>query len=69
MNTLQELLAQYHSSEHANDSIYKAFTDRLADVPYLKARRDWVEQNEWGFGDRAFHYMWYLLLTYARIKE
>jgi hypothetical protein len=25
MNTLQELLAQYHSSEQANDSIYKQF--------------------------------------------
>ncbi len=63
MSTLQKVLAEYRSSERANDSIYKEFTDSVADVPYLKAHRDWVEQNKWGFGDRAFHYMWYLLLT------
>lgn len=63
MHTLQKVLTEYHSSEQTNDSIYKEFTDRVADVPYLKAHRDWVEQNKWGFGDRAFHYMWYLLLT------
>lgn len=63
MNTLQGFFAEYHPSEEANDAVYKEFTDRVADVSYLKAHRDWVEQNEWGFGDRAFHYMWYLLLT------
>lgn len=29
---------------------------------YLKAHRDWVEKNRWGYGDRALHYMWYKLL-------
>ena len=69
MNPLQKLFAEYHSSEQTNDSIFKEFTDRVADVPYLKAHRDWVEQNEWGFGERAFHYMWYLLLTQDILKR
>ena len=40
----------------------EGFHGRTDDIDFLKAHRDWVEQNSWGFGDRAFHYMWYLLL-------
>lgn len=32
-------------------------------IPALKAHRDWVEQNIFGFGERSFHYLWKLLLA------
>jgi len=36
---------------------------QLTDLhPYLKAHRDWVEKNIFGFGDRSFHYMWKLIV-------
>lgn len=28
----------------------------------LKAHRDWVEFNQYGFGDRPFHYVWKMLV-------
>ena len=42
--------------------MWKGFTERTDGVNFLKTHRDWVEQNYWAFGDRACHYMWYLLL-------
>lgn len=37
-------------------------TEKTDSIPWLKEHRDWVEQNEWGYGDRPLHYMWYKLL-------
>ena len=34
-------------------------TDQVSE---LRKHRDWVEENHWGYGDRAFHAMWLLLL-------
>jgi hypothetical protein len=31
---------------------------------WLLRHRMYIEENKLGFGDRAFHYMWYLLLQY-----
>jgi hypothetical protein len=63
MSTLRDLFAGYRSSAQANDAIHQEFTRRVDGIPYLKEHRDWVERNDWGFGDRAFHYLWHLLLT------
>lgn len=38
---------------------YERMTDTIED---LKKLRDWVEEHQWGFGDRALYYMWYQLL-------
>ena len=59
---LQLEIANYRSTAEYNDTLWKSFTERTDGIDFLRAHRDWVEQNAWGFGDRAFHYMWYLLL-------
>lgn len=59
---LQLQVAGYENKAAHNDAVWKDFAQRTDSVDFLKAHRDWVEQNAWGFGDRAFHYMWYLML-------
>jgi len=62
MTELEQYLANYHSTAEINDSVWTTFHEHTDSVQFLKAHRDWVEKNSWGFGDRAFHYMWYLIL-------
>lgn len=59
---LELQVANYKNTAECNDMLWKSFTERTDGVDFLKAHRDWVEQNSWGYGHRAFHYMWYLLL-------
>jgi len=62
MTELQTCISDYKPTAEHNDALWKSFQQKTDTVPFLKAHRDWVEENSWGFGDRAFHYMWYLLL-------
>lgn len=64
-----EYVSDYHNTETNNNCLWQEFTDLIDDVPYLKEHRDWVEKYQWGFGDRAFHYMWYLILTQDILKR
>ena len=66
-NGLQGWFAAYDASR--NDEVWTSFTELTDTVACLKSHRDWVEANSWGFGDRAFHYMWYLLLTDEVLKR
>jgi hypothetical protein len=38
------------------------YNHKTESIDWLKAHRDWVEENHWGFGDRPLHYMWHELL-------
>jgi hypothetical protein len=60
--TLAGFISSYESTEACNDWIWREFTAQANAHPSLRRHRDWVEQHGWGFGDRAFHYMWWLLL-------
>ncbi|HXU38822.1 MAG TPA: class I SAM-dependent methyltransferase [Blastocatellia bacterium] len=60
-----ERVRGYENTLHHNDDLHQEFT-RLTDMTgWLKEHRDFVERNEWGFGDRAFHHMWLLLLQHV----
>lgn len=56
-------MAEYKSTKEQNEGLWLEFTRLTDSVPCIKKHRDWVEKFKWGFGDRAFHYMWYLLLA------
>lgn len=60
--TLDEYIAAFENTTAANNLRWKEFDSCADSMPSLKSHRDWVESNSWGFGDRAFHYMWYLLM-------
>ncbi len=62
MTELEKHFSTYSSTTEINDAVWSSFADKTDSVPFLRAHRDWVENNSWGFGDRAFHYMWYLIL-------
>lgn len=69
MTEFEQHLANYRSTAQINDSIWTSFDVGTNSIPFLKAHRDWVEKNSWGFGDRAFHYMWYLTLRDDVLKR
>jgi hypothetical protein len=61
---LEEFINEYSNTEIKNDYIYKRFTELVGSVEFLAEHRNYIEENKLGFGDRAFHYMWYLVLDY-----
>ena len=69
MTELERQFAEYHSTAEINDSVWTSLNANTDSVPFLKIHRDWVEKKSWGFGDRAFHYMWYLLLRDDVLKR
>lgn len=52
----------YKNTTQYNESIHKEFEEELLSISWLQNHRFYCEQNNLGFGDRAFHFMWYLLL-------
>ncbi len=55
-------MASYTDSVGVHDAIYQSFEAGVQADPQLRAHRDFVEANDHGYGDRAFHYMWKLLV-------
>ena len=43
-----------------NTEIVDQFTELVNQDPELKAHRDYIEQHAYGFGERAFHWLWKL---------
>ncbi len=61
-DTIDAAAAAYRDDPAAHDALYRAFTDAVQAHPALRRHRDHVEQNGLGFGDRAFHWLWKLLV-------
>jgi hypothetical protein len=66
MKSLHDYTTAYSNTGAVNDKFHQEFTANTDTVPLLKEHRDYVEKNKLGFGDRAFHYMWYILLDDLR---
>jgi hypothetical protein len=62
METLAFYKENYKNTAVYNDYVYEHFTEQVNATDFLKKHRDYVEEKQAGFGDRAFHFMWYLLL-------
>jgi hypothetical protein len=61
-DSFDERVRRYENTSRHNDDLHGEFTRETDKTGWLREHRDFVERNEWGFGDRAFHYMWLLLL-------
>lgn len=59
---LKYFLKRYENTAEVNDAFFEIFKENTDKIPYLKQHRDWVEENKWGFGERGFHYLWYIIL-------
>ena len=44
--------------EYEMQELVDEFTDNVNNDPQLKAYRDWIEENAFGFGERCFLWMW-----------
>jgi len=62
MNNLQELKDNWHDNTNFHQMVHETFIEKVNAIPELKAHRDWVEQNIFGFGERSFLWMWWLLI-------
>ncbi len=66
--TVDNIAEYYEDTEEKHEIIWKTFKMLVNDHPMLKPHRDWIVQNDWGYGNRAFHWMWYIIskdLPYA----
>lgn len=59
--TLTELKADWQDTEEYHKNIHESFVALVNANPELKAHRDWVEQNVFGFGERSFWWTWKLI--------
>jgi hypothetical protein len=59
---LERRLATYENTKACNELVFSEFTRLTDSVPWLKAHRDFVERNRLGYGQRAFHYSWWLMV-------
>jgi len=62
-DSLQRRIDDYVVSAQHHGMLLDHFTALTDAVPQLKKHRDWVEANRWGYGARAFHYMWWLIVN------
>lgn len=69
METLKHYSETYSNTAENNDFIWEHFKEKVNENPLLKKHRDYVEEKQAGFGDRSFHYMWYLLLKDLKEKK
>jgi hypothetical protein len=61
-NSIDEVIKLWQPTEQYNVKTNDVFKKKVNNSPELKAHRDWVEQNAWGFGERSFQWMWKLLV-------
>lgn len=59
--TLQETIDIWRDDKITHQFIFENFTKKVNEDERLKSYRDWIESNIFGFGERAFIWMWKLL--------
>jgi len=60
--TLESLERHYQDEPSVHRLIYDACETAMSEDARLLAHREYVEHNRLGFGDRAFHWLWKLLV-------
>lgn len=60
--TLADAHAAWTDRPEVHKEIHETFCDLVNNQPDLKAHRDFIEQNIFGFGERSFHWMWNLIV-------
>jgi Methyltransferase domain len=67
-DTFLERISTYENTAIFNDTIHQEFSRIIIEIPFLNEHRQHIEQYQLGFGDRAFHYMWFLIIQYIAHK-
>jgi hypothetical protein len=61
---LSGYINEYVCDADTNNQLHRHFTEMTETNPLLIDHRMYVEKHKLGFGDRAFHYMWYLIINH-----
>ena len=61
-DTLKSVESVYRDDPSIHRLIYNSFTQTVEDNDWLIAHRLHVEKNKLGFGARAFHWLWKLIV-------
>ncbi len=69
MKNLNQYVQSYENTADGNDFYWEHFKEEVEKHQLLKAHRDYVEKYQAGFGDRSFHYMWFILLQDLKLKH
>lgn len=67
--TLKDFVNSYQNTEEENDYLWELFKNKVDEIEFLKTHRDDIENRFAGFGDRSFHYMWYILLEDLSLQD
>jgi hypothetical protein len=62
MKTLMDEAYGWIDTEECNRDYVDRFTQYVNETPYLKDHRDYIERTAYGFGERAFHWLWKLVV-------
>ncbi|MEM7201951.1 MAG: class I SAM-dependent methyltransferase [Planctomycetota bacterium] len=60
--TLADVAGGYENTVECHRQLYDAFERGANREPQLRAHRDFVDRHDHGYGDRAFHHMWRLIV-------
>ena len=60
--TLQNVVDIYKNDKDVHRDIYFEFKNNVNEAVWLKSHRDYIVKNRHGYGNRAFHWMWKLLV-------
>jgi hypothetical protein len=63
--TVENLTEFYEDTPETHTKIWQNLKSLVNGTPDLKSHRDWVITNDWGYGNRAFHWMWNILVRQA----
>lgn len=63
--TVENLTDFYEDDPETHTRIWTNLKALVNSTPMLKDHRDWVVNNNWGYGNRAFHWMWNILVQQA----
>jgi cephalosporin hydroxylase len=61
-DNINEAIEYHQDIEDIHRVLYTEFTKNVNQDIELKRHRDFVEQNQYGYGERAFHWMWNLIV-------
>lgn len=62
-NDFERFSADWVDTPEYNDYIYREFEKAVDGIPYLKAHDEIVGRYNLGYGEKAFRYVWYLLMS------
>lgn len=60
--TVKNMREYYKDTPEIHTDIWKTFKELVNQTPHLKNHRDFVIHNNWGYGNRALHWMWNILV-------